>query len=463
MHSIGGYRLLRLVGAGSRAEVYLAHPDREGADLPPAVVKVYGQAVIESSIIAEAEALSRAAGDHVVRALDVTATPEGATALILSRHAAGSLARLLADRPALEAGEAITILAPLARALARVHDAGVGHGAISPGSVLFDAAGSPAWACFGRSSLFSAALPVARLESEQAVLADVLAFGELAGVVLDRAGAAALARRVRTEAAPGAWLSAFADSLFDLGEPLPVNLRPRAGLAAAQYPSRLVEPRDPLPPDPASEPVRRPPLLAALPFFGRAVDDSAVQRSSDSPARSRDVWRQIVSRFGLEKVLVSVKRVRPLVWVVAGASVTALVAAVVLSTGPEGSGDPEQRSALSDTEPLRPGSGPVTEDDPVAAAVLLLETRERCIRDLSESCLDDVAQRGSSALRADRAIVESILDGGESGPMPDPEGATLTQRLGDSALIALGPNSEPASVLLVKGEAGWRIRDYLEE
>jgi hypothetical protein len=28
-------------------------------------------------------------------------------------------------------------------------------------------------------------------------------------------------------------------------------------------------------------------------------------------------------------------------------------------------------------------------------------------------------------------------------------------------LIALAPGSEPASVLLLKGEAGWRIRDYI--
>jgi eukaryotic-like serine/threonine-protein kinase len=78
-------------------------------------------------------------------------------------------------------------------------------------------------------------------------------------------------------------------------------------------------------------------------------------------------------------------------------------------------------------------------------------------------CLDDVDQRDSAALDADRELLGATLAGGESPPLPefDPGFVALTQRLGDSALVSLGPDREPASVLLVKGEAGWRIRDYL--
>ena len=40
----------------------------------------------------------------------------------------------------------------------------------------------------------------------------------------------------------------------------------------------------------------------------------------------------------------------------------------------------------------------------------------------------------------------------------------LEERLGDSALVSLGDvtDSEPASLIMMKSEAGWRIRDYLE-
>jgi hypothetical protein len=37
----------------------------------------------------------------------------------------------------------------------------------------------------------------------------------------------------------------------------------------------------------------------------------------------------------------------------------------------------------------------------------------------------------------------------------------VVERLGDSVLVDLDPESQPASVLLMKGEAGWRIRDYV--
>ena len=424
MDTLGGYRLLRTVGVGSRAEVLLAHPVRADAELEPAVVKVYGPAVSDESIVAEIEALSRAAGDHVVRVLDVTSTPEGAPALILSRHAAGSLARLLGDRGTLEAGEVITVLAPIASALARMHAAGVAHGSIGPGAVLFDAAGSPALGCFGRATLFAPGLHAAALEAEQSVLADVLAFGSLAATLLDGAGAAGFAQRARTEAAPGAWLGSFAESLFDLAEPLPVDLRPRRVVDYVPFPARVIAPSAP--------------VAAIVP----------------PPARS-----DIVARLRA-----AVGRVRRPVWMVAGASLAALVVALVVV--PQGSTTatvgPSASPSVSATDVT---DGPVTADDPVPAAVALLETRDRCIRDLSVECLDDVGQRDSSALASDRDLLAAVIDGDAAAVVidVDPALVELVQRLGDSALVSLGPDSEPASVLLVKGEAGWRIRDYLEE
>ena len=421
--SLGGYRLLRTLGVGPRAEVFLAHPVRQDADPAPVVIKVYGEAVSDESAIAEIEALARSAGDHVVRLLDVTESAAGAPALILERCAGGSLARLLGERPRLEAGEAITLLAPLASALGRMHAAGAAHGAVGPGAVLFDAAGSPTLACFGRAALFEPGLPVAGLEVEQAVLSDVLAFAELAAGVLEGAGARALAHRARTEAAPGAWLASFAESLFDLAEPLPVDLSPRHEPQSTLLPARVI---------------------AALPV-------AEEEPSGVSPLRG---W--------LVRARESLARVRRPVWAVAGASLVALVVAAFVTPQP---GEPA--TALPSASPtaaaVSPVDGPVTGDDPVAAALVLLETREVCIRDLSVACFGDVDQRDSGALEADREIVLAILGGGESGALPvvDPDAVVLVQRLGDSALVSLGPNSEPASVLLVKGEAGWRIRDYL--
>lgn len=428
MDSLGGYRLLRTIGVGSRAEVFLAHPVRPDAESVPAVIKTYGRAVTDESIAAEMEALARAAGDHVVRVLDVTTTPDGSLALILSRHAAGSLSRILGDRGRLTAGEAITVLAPLAAALGRMHAAGVAHGNIGPASVLFDAAGSPALACFGRATLFAPALHPAALEAEQAVLADVLAFGALAATLLDGAGAASLAQRARTEATPGAWLDQFVEALFDLAVPSPVDLHRSSELNHIAFPSRVI-PAVPLVPLP----------------------------SDASPVSQAERGRALVAR-----VRAALGRVRRPVWVVAATSVAALVVALVAV--------PQERTTATagpspaPSEPLSETTA-VSDDDPVAAALVLLEARELCIRDLSVECLDDIGQHDSSALAADRALLRAVLDGEAAAEVisVDPAAVVLTQRLGDSALVSLGPNSEPASLLLVKGEAGWRIRDYLEE
>ena len=104
-------------------------------------------------------------------------------------------------------------------------------------------------------------------------------------------------------------------------------------------------------------------------------------------------------------------------------------------------------------------------DDPLAALELLLVERERCIRDLSVLCLDAVDQAGSAALADDTALVRAIQNGGESAHVAlDASGAELVERLGDSAIVRLtatDPETQPASLLLMKGEAGWRIRGYL--
>ncbi|MDP3208537.1 MAG: hypothetical protein Q8M65_05260, partial [Rhodoglobus sp.] len=127
LDTLGGYRLIRKLGEGPRAELFLAHPESDAELTRPTAVKVYRPGVTEQSVIAEAAALSRAAGDHVVTLSDLAMGPTGVPALILDRLPGGSLSRLLRDRAALSVGEAITILAPLALTLDRLHQCGVAH------------------------------------------------------------------------------------------------------------------------------------------------------------------------------------------------------------------------------------------------------------------------------------------------------------------------------------------------
>ncbi|HWH26969.1 MAG TPA: hypothetical protein VNT53_10020 [Pseudolysinimonas sp.] len=107
-------------------------------------------------------------------------------------------------------------------------------------------------------------------------------------------------------------------------------------------------------------------------------------------------------------------------------------------------------------------------DDPLAALEVLLDRRDECYRTRSILCVDGFDQPGSSASEGDgRAVAASDGDREIDAALPGPaaefdlESALIAERLGDSALIEVTVDTRPASLLLMRSEAGWRIRDYL--
>jgi hypothetical protein len=123
-------------------------------------------------------------------------------------------------------------------------------------------------------------------------------------------------------------------------------------------------------------------------------------------------------------------------------------------------------------------------DDPVVAADALLRLRAECLRARSAACLAGVDQAGSVALAADLAELArldrpggGIGEQAGAGEGTDPDAVTappadpivLVERLGGTAILSvpassLGdstPDTPPASLLLIRSEAGWRIRDVL--
>jgi len=426
---IGGYRVVRKLGEGPRAEVYLGHPDRAGA--VPAAIKVYRPGTPTAEVITEVEVLSRARGEHVVELLDVSTAVDGTPALILQQLSATSLSRLLADRSALRAGEAITVLAPLAMTLARLHAAGVSHGAVRPDAIMFDSAGAPVLSSFGRATLVEPRLSPAALGAEPGVRADLAGMAAVADTVLSRVHDDA-ASEIRAwlpahVSAPDGWLDSLARRLFEWGEPEAVGFSERAA-PAATLPARVL----------TAEPVAQSPTRAAL-----ALPHWITER--------------------VDPVVASLATVRTRVWVAAGAAAVALISAILLV--PSGGSDATTAPAAVATPVATAAAAPspVVGDDPVAALSQLLETRARCVRDLSILCLDDVAQASSAALADDYEIISDLQAGGEVSQPWTIDAVTVSERLGDAALITVDDpaDSEPASFLLLKGEAGWRIRDYL--
>ncbi len=133
-------------------------------------------------------------------------------------------------------------------------------------------------------------------------------------------------------------------------------------------------------------------------------------------------------------------------------------------------------------------------DDPVRAASALLASRRRCLVASSSACLERSHQADSPLWHADRTSFGEAADGGSSdgvGIESREDGsrarcadgyagvclASLVERTGGSALIALTPveddavengggsrgYAKPASILVVRTDAGWRLREIFED
>ncbi len=149
---VPGYDVGRCLGRGASATVWLVVEHSTGREFAlKCFDRASGDAVAEDGMRREVRILSVLDHDHLVRAHSVVRLPggDGGLCLLLDFAPGGSLAELLAARGRLGAGETVTILTPVAQALAYLHTHGIAHGDVSPGNVLFTAHGKPLLADLG--------------------------------------------------------------------------------------------------------------------------------------------------------------------------------------------------------------------------------------------------------------------------------------------------------------------------
>lgn len=139
---VSGYAIERHLGSGAGSRVYLLRRQRDGVLLALKLLDagVPGSLEAEASLGLEHEFLLAHHG--------LVETDRG-PGLLLDYCPGGSAARLLAVRGPLSAGEAVTVCAPVASALAYLHEEGVVHGDVAPGNILFTAEGMPQLADLG--------------------------------------------------------------------------------------------------------------------------------------------------------------------------------------------------------------------------------------------------------------------------------------------------------------------------
>src|SRR3954447_696458 len=132
----GRYRMLRRLGAGGMAAVFLARDTRLERDV--AVKRLHPESPEEVGRRFQREAKVGASLNHpsIVAVYDTVTDDEGV--LIVMEYVAGHTLRDEIPRGPMEPDRALGILAAIASALDHAHDAGVVHRDVKPANVLID-------------------------------------------------------------------------------------------------------------------------------------------------------------------------------------------------------------------------------------------------------------------------------------------------------------------------------------
>jgi hypothetical protein len=144
---VPGYEVDELIGFGGAGEVWRAHDLSTGETVALKRLHVRGSSAAQR-LRREAAILAAVAGPHVIGVRAVVIVGDDAV-LVLDHAGGGSLATLLGVRGRISAPEVVTVLAPLASALASAHDRGLVHGDLTPANILFTVDGRPLLADFG--------------------------------------------------------------------------------------------------------------------------------------------------------------------------------------------------------------------------------------------------------------------------------------------------------------------------
>ncbi|MFF2622905.1 hypothetical protein [Oerskovia jenensis] len=115
--------------------------DGAGSSYDVGLVPVPAEPAARDVLVERLDTLRLLDHEHLAQVEEILEGGEGALVLVSRRPPGGSLRLLLGCRGPFDAGEAVTLLVPLSRALAALHACGLSYGGVGASDVLVDAAG----------------------------------------------------------------------------------------------------------------------------------------------------------------------------------------------------------------------------------------------------------------------------------------------------------------------------------
>ncbi|WP_264669725.1 protein kinase domain-containing protein [Arthrobacter sp. VKM Ac-2550] len=472
---VPGFRVQRWLGRGSSAAVWLVAEESGGHEYALKVFNPDADARPEAD--RERLLTDGLRHDHLLQVFRNVETDAG-PGLLLEYAAGGSVSSVIAARGPLSVAETVTVLTPIAQALAFLHAGGRTHGDVSPGNVLFTSMGKPLLADFGigralgshraddggtpgfRPSSPRRGDAGQRLEPE----ADIYALAALGWFMLTGRVPAATAQRpplnVMVPEVPLPLVELLEAALADAAAQRP---------EAEEFARRVYRTADPAPVDlsAAVHPSVAPQLLTRRiardskkrKAFGAKLRKPLAVIKPGSLRKPQVVGAAAVSARGgkapLGRVLVAVASL--------AIALALAVFAGNLLVGPGATdipGDPAAQAAAAAapggatanaTEP--PAARPLPEElvqaataeDPAVAVAALAWLRTEALRSRDVSLLDDVNVAGSAPMAADTEIISTLasLEHWFSGLATKAEDVRTVSHTGTSAMVEATISTSP--------------------
>lgn len=495
---VGGYRVVRQLATDVDGITLLVHDDDH-----PLIARVVSESCPREFIdqeVAVSDAV-RAGSDalraHVGALRDLGTTPDGRL-VVLSEYVDGPrLDALLRERwGELSLGEAVTLLAPLASAMDDGHRVGITGLVRGVTGVRLRRSGAPVLVGL-RQARVGAAVPERFQHRDPAFAHDRAQWSQLGA---DVAAALPEPERAALLAMLARHSSGVDRALFELAEPVPVRFSRVDTLSTPSDPGPVLHTVNPHYEHSLAAPTE---ALAVVVTARRERFDSAVSslhalglpETVVGPVRSA-----VLSALDRVEGLIALgRRVRPtpggavrsryrLVGVAGAAALAATIVVASLpsdgqhgtATEPSAGFDDAPGSAVAQDTPLAVAGLPETELHPEAdewrgIVEQLVERWLHCAptadsapdttqrdgpRELSQACAADVVHAGSAAARL--ITVEDDrhrMLWSWSSAQGD---IVVVERMGSAVLVdLLAAETTAASLLLVRSEAGWRIRDVI--